>query len=186
MRQRDADRTKAFEERSKDPAQREARQRSRTAYAERSDNEALEVAKDKRRDVIEAQPWKAPHFRDDERIRSWMGDSAAVIASSSEVKGGGLLQSTLPLRAVDRQGKKRMLDFSLVDRGGALEPDNPLVDLRLPKRLADGITVGQITVRPDAADVNSSLLQEVEGKGFWANVRIATGSAAARLTTTGR
>ena len=154
-------------ERRRDPAERAQRQRSRTLFGGKSDREAIAVARAEHAGTMKLMPWKAPALRGEEHIAGWHDDYTAKVEGGPG-EGAALLQSTLPLRDVDREGRSRLLDYSLLDVGSAFVPGNPLVDVRLPKQLTDGIAVGKLRVHPEGA--RNAAAVDVEDKAFWPNV----------------
>lgn len=53
--------------------------------------------------------------------------------------GGALVESMLPMQAVTPAGRRVSVDLRLKDHGRWLQPAAPLVDVRLPKRVQDGV-----------------------------------------------
>jgi hypothetical protein len=155
------------ERRRRDPLEREQRRQSRSAFAQKSNGEALDVAKDKHPATMRMKPWKAPTMREGERIDGFRGDYVAEVAKEGS-DARALVESTLPLRAQDRAGNDRLLDYTLLDSGPAYVPDNPLVDVALPKQLSDGVRVGSLVVHPEGARAADAAV--VDDKAFWGNV----------------
>ena len=158
----------ALRQRRAGPEAAAARERSRSLFAGRGDQEALAVVEQQHPGVAEAVAWRPPALAEDERAVGFVGDLSMAVEREGQ-RGRGLITSNLPLRAVDRSGERRMLDYTLLEREGGLVVDNPLVDVRLPAQLGAGVRVGGMTVRFEGHR-SEAALQRARGKGFWGNV----------------
>jgi len=76
---------------------------------------------------------------------------AVVPAPPSATGKSYLMDSTLPLEARDDSGSRSPVDLSLQSSDQGLEPANPLVDVNIPDRLGDGLSLPQIgtTIHPE-------------------------------------
>jgi sugar lactone lactonase YvrE len=95
-------------------------------------------------------------FQDFE-VEKFLSDNTAVVSVDAQPEslgtvGGGvespttsngketvLLESTVPLRTEDANGDMAPVDLELEGSGAQLQPREPLVDVRLPRELGDGI-----------------------------------------------
>lgn len=85
-------------------------------------------------------------------IERFLSPSVAIVAAdpassgeSNEATGMVLLDSTVPLRDRLPSGQLALIDLSLEETHGHLQPVNPLAPVRIPREIGDGI------VLPDAA-----------------------------------
>ncbi len=130
------------------PKARERRARSRTAYGALSNAAALEVLRAKFGDLFEGPVWQGVPERG---FKGFVGDYTARVANGPG-EPDAIMESSLPLR-VERGGEKVPVSLALEDRGDALVPEAPLVDLRIGRRAADGISVpgAGVRIRPAGA-----------------------------------
>ena len=95
----------------------------------------------------------------DASIAQPLGESAATVSKDGDTM---LLDATIPLRAADENGDLRRVDLGLEAKpDGALEPANPLVDLRIPGQVDEPLLIGKegIALTPlGAAEDRSALL----------------------------
>jgi RHS repeat-associated protein len=154
------------------PEAREERRAAPTAFSGLPADRALSLARSRFPRFVETPPFRGPRLREGDRIVRYLGENSAYVEREG-VKGGTMIESTLPLRAVDEQGRKAPVDLSLLDAGAWLEPRTPLVSVRLPKRLSDGIRLDDagVAIRPIGEPVAA---QEVEGKAFYASSDVDT------------
>jgi hypothetical protein len=120
-------------------------------YADRSDEQALQVAAREDPALFTAQPTRTLDPPAGSTVERYLDDYSARI----DVAGQGpdaIAYSTTPLR-VEQDGVKRAVDLRLVDRGAAIEPKTPLVQLSFPGVLGQGITIAEnIRMRVVGAD----------------------------------
>ncbi len=142
------------------------RARSRSEYSNQTAERALQTLRQKHPGLL-PPPWRSladsPH-----PVKAYIGDHAAQL----DLGNGrhGLVESVLPLRARDASGTKVPLDFGLDERGAFFAPHVPLVAVRLPKRLSDGIELPDIGVAVTPMNAGAGApAQRAEGSVFWAN-----------------
>jgi hypothetical protein len=118
--------------------------------------------------------WAPPTLAPGEQIVGYEGDHLIRIRREGK-KVGAVIYSPFVTRVTDDDGKKRPTDLSLDERADGFETANSPVDVRLPKRLADGIALGDtgVSVRPPMSDTASSGVEEA-GKVFWSDVATDT------------
>jgi hypothetical protein len=113
--------------------------------------EALELLSD----TFGAQLQGPAGIFDELEVERFLSDHVAVIAAGDQADPNGvviggedaieeqdqptLLDSTIPLRAPDVLGRKEVVDLSLENTDGQLQPANPLTDVSIPIELGDGI-----------------------------------------------
>lgn len=142
--------------------------------------EAEEVIEEVFVDALEG-PAQFFHELDVDAFRS---DYVAVVAPPSPESPPGLISSVLPLRTEDQSGEKALVDLGLGKSGDYLVPDNPLVDLRIPTDLGDGIVMPDSGIRiemPLSADRSASTLGEASA--FFPNVETDTDFVATAAPT---
>src|ERR1700691_2530579 len=59
---------------------------------------------------------------------------------------GGIVESTVPMAMQGVSGAYTPVDLGLHDAGGAFEPANPLVSVRIPKRLGEGVQLPSVGI----------------------------------------
>ena len=159
------------------PAAQLERLRSRTAYQDATLEEAIATARLEQRPVMEMSVWEPLKLREGDEFVRYIGTDQAEV-DVGKGKGKTRVQSVLPLRTENENGDLAPTDLRLEDRVSDFRPKNPLVDVRLPKRLADGISLPDSNIgihMPDATGADGTL---VDGKLFWGNVAADTDSLA--------
>ena len=88
-------------------------------------------------------------------VEKFHADNVAVIATGEQPDAGleaasseepTLLTSTTPLATKNAQEEREAVDLSLEHVGGELQPVNPLVDLGIPGRLDQGISLPDVDI----------------------------------------
>jgi RHS repeat-associated protein len=158
----------AAETHRQSPEARAERQRSRSAFAGKSDSDARQIAVSKHRAVVSSALWGQPRLRFDERIVSYPNDYTARI--SRDGKPGAVVMSSFPVRVRGEDGQRRALDLELVDRGPSLEPKATAAPTTIAKDPRQGVrfSKGNFGIRP--LDFGAASPTIVSGKAFFANV----------------
>lgn len=84
-----------------------------------------------------------------------------------------LVESTLPLRTENAEGKEEAVDLTLQSpegSGGELQPQNPLTELSIPARLGEGISLGDVQVTVAGTAGNTAPTNVEEQYAFYPNV----------------
>lgn len=158
----------------KSPEAKKERNESKTAHKDKSQAHAANVARAKHGKILAAPVWAPYELDSGERLGEYLGDSAVLI-EHGEGKPKTMVESLLPLRAIDGDGKKRPVDLTLVEDEAVLVPRNPLVDVGISKRLRDGVLLEDIGVRvTPVAPADPQSPEMVEGKAFWGNAATDT------------
>lgn len=99
----------------------------------------------------------------------------AVNAAQVELGGGkrGVIESAEPMAAETAPGRRVPVDLSLSEVGGVFEPKMPLVGVRVPKRLGDGVALPGDGVSLTPVDAQGSPLGGSEGSVDGATVLYA-------------
>jgi hypothetical protein len=113
--------------------------RSRTAFTELSDEEALASARASL--GIDRPLWQRP-----KRIVRRLDDRAAVVDAPDGSTAVAL--SSVPLWTRSTTNEHIAVDLSLHKSGAAFAPMNPLVPLRISSGLRDGVQLGPIGFAP--------------------------------------
>jgi hypothetical protein len=121
---------------------------------------------------------EAAGIYDELEVERFHSDYVAVVAPNLSVSSGegeaqpGLLTSVLPLRAENSDGVKSAVDLDLEYTDGVLQPDNPLVDLEIPRDLGDGISLpgAGVTIALRGAPPERAPSTVAEEMAFYPNV----------------
>lgn len=117
------------------------RRESRYAFADLNAAEAQELFLAVFAKQLETLNGDPARWLSDASIAQPLGESAATVSKDGDTM---LLDATIPLRAADEDGDLRKVDLSLEAKpGGALEPANPLVDLRIPGQVDEPLLIGE-------------------------------------------
>jgi len=154
------------------PDSRRARLASRTAFRSLSASEAVFTARQKHSDIIGKPGWRPFKPREKERILRYTAPDQAELDTPR--KGKTRVESTLPLRTKDEDGKLVPVDVTLKDSGVSFEPRAPLARLRIGKQLGDGVALEGTGISVVATGPATGEAQLVEGKPFWSNVATDT------------
>lgn len=100
-------------------------------------------------------------------VERYFGANAARIDSPGS-RPDVVALSALPLRTEDGARHLRPVDLTLDQIGDSFAPENPLVDVTIPKRLSDGVEVGSSGVAVASAASTDAAL--TDNKAFYANV----------------
>ena len=147
------------------------REQARTRFEQLGRLEALQLARREFPAKLDRPVWKGPRGLDD--AKRYLGDATAVVDPPGDARPT-LVQSSLPLRARDEGGRMAPLDLELVERAGALEASNALVETRVGRRAGEGLQFGEgIDVK--FAGVADEAEAMVEGeRAFFADTLPAT------------
>lgn len=139
--QRDLERERRHRARRGTREGRDERRRSRESYRRLSRLEARRLLGAKHPALLETPVWKPLKLGPAERVDRFYGEHGAIV-ERTDGAARHAVDSSLPLRSDVGEGPKRLADLSLVDRGSALEPENPLVATRIAKALDGGVQIG--------------------------------------------
>lgn len=151
--------------RRKTDAAKEARRASRTKYKDKSNREALEIARAKFDKLVGAPAWAGLRLRPGEKVKRYVDDYQALLDVGEGADDLALVVSELPLRNEDEEPT----NLALEPRGEGFAPTAPEVELALPGELAEGVSVdgGELRITP-ATDAATDATA-VEDKVFYAN-----------------
>lgn len=86
-------------------------------------------------------------------VVEFYSDTVALVTNAEGGEQSALVESTVPLRNSDPSGDQAPVDLALQPHENELRPTNPLVDVRLPGQLGDGLSLPEENIRislPDA------------------------------------
>ena len=116
------------------------REQSRRTYTGLSATESQELLRRAFPQELEALNSDPSRYLSDARLVATLGASGAVVKDGSE---SSLLETTVPLRTEDEEGKLAKVDLSLESTASGFETDNAVADLRLPDSADESIEVGE-------------------------------------------
>lgn len=133
--------------------------------------EAVELTEAVFGDVLDS----AAGIYDDLEVQRFHSDYVAVIPADAAGSTGdrpGLLSSTLPLRTEESNGQNAPVDLTLARIDGALEPDNPLVDVQIPTELGEGAEFSDlgVTIKLEEAPAGREPTKIGDSTAFYPNV----------------
>jgi RHS repeat-associated protein len=159
-------------------------------HRELNGEEALELAEG----VFGAQLEGPAGIYDEFEPDKFLSDNAAIVPASSlpepagaepgegpayEPEGGVggdqpvLIESSLPLRTENAEGKEEAVDLTLQSpkgSGGELQPQNPLAELAIPAHIGEGISVGDVQIAVAGAPQERAPTNVEEQFAFYPNV----------------
>jgi RHS repeat-associated protein len=158
------------------PEWRARREESKAAFVGASDADALLLLQREFGDVLGGARSDLA-FADMARgrsVREFLDDRTVVLAGKGD-QPPVLVDSPWPVRAVDDDGRKRLVDLSLERSGSGFEPANAVADVRMPSALGEGegVEVGPIGVAP-AGNAGGELAGEDGGHVVYPNAQIDT------------
>jgi len=119
------------------------REDSRLAFVNSSPSDSeglLRTAFPRELEVLNSDPGR---FLSDAQLVASLGASGAVVRGEGETS---LLETTVPLRTEDEEGRLAKVDLSLKAIPGGFETDNAIAGLRLPDSADKGVEVGEAGV----------------------------------------
>jgi streptogramin lyase len=102
-----------------------------------------------------------PSLPGDEKITSYPTDNSASVGIADG--GQALVESTTPVAVETAGGRHMPIDLGLTEAGDAFEPQTPVVAVRIPKRLGDGVALSGTHVSLTPVDAKGDALGGSEG-----------------------
>ena len=121
------------------PQATQERRRSTSAYTDLSAAEAEHLLASRFTEALEAIDSDPARSLSDSTVDRVLAPTAATVTEDGQT---ALLDSTVPVRAVDASGRMSKVDLTLQQVPGGFEPENPLVPLSVPPRADEGIEIG--------------------------------------------
>lgn len=114
-------------------------ERSQRLFRDLSQREAIEVAGEQFPELVEQPSYDPLRLAEGEKVDAFPEPNVAQL----ELPGGesGVVESGLPLVTEAASGKEAPVDLTLHRSETAIEPVNPLTDVRIPLELAEGISL---------------------------------------------
>jgi YD repeat-containing protein len=137
------------------------REESRTKYEDLSTEGALKVDGEAFPTMIDDPAGGPPRLPAGQRIT---GFAASNVAQTELGEGqSGVIESTVPMALPSSPGQWAPIDLGLSEADGSFRQANPLVEVGIPKRLADGVQLGQLGVSLTPVDGSGASLGGSEG-----------------------
>jgi sugar lactone lactonase YvrE len=151
----------AEEARRNDPVAVAQREESRTKFENLDTEQAAKLASEAFPVVVDEQAGGLPRLPAGESVTGYPTDHAARV----DLPGGGrgVVESLEPIAVETSPGQRAPVDLGLGDVGGAFEPRTPVVGVRLPKRLGEGVLVSGVGVSLTPVDGQGAVLGGSEG-----------------------
>jgi Domain of unknown function (DUF6531) len=136
------------------------REASRSKFENLNAEQAAKLAGEVFPTVINEPGGGPPRLPAGQSITGYPTDDAAQV----EVGGrDGVIESTVPIAIETAPGQRVPVDLGLGGAGGAFEPKTPVVGVRIPKRLSDGVQLPGIGVSLTPVDGSGAALVGSEG-----------------------
>ncbi|MGC2659546.1 MAG: hypothetical protein WA324_16435, partial [Bryobacteraceae bacterium] len=128
-----------------------ARKASRTKFENLSNEQAIRLAGEIFPAVIDDPDGGPPALPAGERVTKYLTDHAAQVDLGDGKPA--VIESLAPM-ALETSSGRVPVDLALTEAGEAFEPATPLVDVRIPKRLSEGVRAVDrgVSVTPVAAN----------------------------------
>lgn len=155
--------------------------------------EALQLLKS----VFETQLETPAGPFNDLQVEKFLSDNVAVVSSATEVSQPGveitgakeddpytgpvLVESSVPMRTEDEEGKEEAVDLGLEHDEGELQSENPLVEIGIPQEIGKGVELGDSEVQLELPSAPEQVAPSVvdESVAFYPNVATDTDLAIA-------
>lgn len=144
---------------------------ARTRYEQLTAEQVEKVVAESFPVVIDQPAGGPPKLPMGQSITAYLSDNVAQV----DLGGGkrGVIDSMAPIAVETSPGERKPVDLALDDVGGAFEPRTPVVGVRIPKRLDDGVRLGSSGVSLTPVDGSGSPLEGSEGRVDGASVLYA-------------
>jgi YD repeat-containing protein len=137
-----------------------AREESQLKYSELSSVEAGKVAQEVFPALIDEPAGGPPKLPAGESITSFPAVNVARVGGEGE---HGVIESAEPIAVESSPGQRVPVDLGLGEVGGAFEPKTPVVGVRVPKQLNNGVGLPAVGVSLTPVDSQGSPLGGSEG-----------------------
>ncbi len=137
------------------PAAVVAREESQLKYSELNSAEAGKVAQEVFPALIDEPAGGPPKLPAGKSITSFPAVNAARVGGEGE---HGIIESAEPIAVESSPGQRVPVDLGLSEVGGVFEPKTPVVGVRVPKQLGDGVALPAVGVSLTPVDRQSSPL----------------------------
>jgi hypothetical protein len=161
------------------------REESRTKFENFDAEQAVKLSVEAFPGMVDEPTGGLPRLPVGESVTGYPTDNAARI----DLPGGrhGVVESLAPIAVETSRGQRTPVDLGLGDVGGAFEPRTPVVGVRIPKQLRDGVQVPGNGVSLTPVDGQGAALGGSEGVAdgatvLYANTQTDTDTVAKPLT----
>lgn len=137
------------------------REASRTKFEGLDTEAAAKLAGETFPAVVDEPTGGPPKLPAGESIVGYPIDNAAQVDLPEGRQG--IIESLEPIAVETSPGQRVPVDLSLGEVGGAFEPKTPVVGVRIPKRLGDGVSLGSTGVSLTPVDAQGTSLGGSEG-----------------------
>jgi streptogramin lyase len=138
-----------------------ARQASRTKFESLSTEQAAEVARETYPEVIDDPAGGPPKLPVGESIAGYPSDNAAQVDLGEGQHG--VVESLVPMAIEGSSGQRVPVDLSLSAVGSSFEPKTPVVGVRIPKQLGEGVQLADSGVSLMPVNARGVALAGAEG-----------------------
>ena len=163
------------------------REASSTKYENLNTEQSEKVAGEAFPATVDTPAGGPPKLAAGQSITGYPTDNTAQLNLSEGKRG--LFESTEPIALETSPGQRTPVNLGLGEGGGAFEPKTPVVGVRIPKRLAEGVQLAGTGVSLTPVDAHGTPLGGSEGvldgaSVFYANTQSDT-DALVKPTTAG-
>ncbi len=154
----------AEEARRESPEAAVARQVSQTEYEGLSVGEASKLAGEVFPRVVDYPAGGPPQLPEGQHITGFISADAAQVTLPSGEGGHAVLESIEPIATESSPEKWTPINLSLSEVGGVFQVDNPAVDVSIPKRLQDGVSLVDSGVSLTPVDASGAAVRSSDGR----------------------
>ncbi len=137
------------------------REASRTKFSNLGPEQAVKTDAESFPALISERAGGPPKLPAGQSIAGYLSDYAASVDLADGQQA--LVESMAPMAIETPGGGHMPVDLDLAEAGGAFEPKTPLVDIRIPKRLGDGVNLSDTEVSLTPVDAQGDVLGGAEG-----------------------
>src|SRR5271166_4746441 len=134
---------------------------SRTVYEHLSGAAAMRLAQRMFPALIEVPVGGPPHLEPGQAVTGFLSDDAAQLNLGAGRHG--VIESTVPIAVEVARGKRAPVDLTLTEREGGFQALTPAVGVRIPKRLANGVSLSGTGVSLTPVDAQGAALSGSPG-----------------------
>jgi hypothetical protein len=153
------------------PEERAERKESRKRYKHMGRREAADLARQTFAGSFSEEATSVLDMKPGDEIVRYIGEQSAVVRGA---RVNALASSIVPLRSSAETGAPQPVDLDLVERGGALQPENPLQPTELSTAASSAVTFpGKFALGADGAEGAEAGI-EVSNNVFYGGVATDT------------
>jgi RHS repeat-associated protein len=137
------------------------REVSRTKYQNLNPSQAANVAQEIFAEMVEGAAGGPPVLPAGQTITGYLTDHTAQLSLGNG--NNGIIESTVPMALETSPGQWAPVSLALGEVNGAFEPKRPVVGVRIPKRVSDGVRLPALDLSLTPVDASGSSLEGSEG-----------------------